>query len=336
MKCIYCLEVKQTNSFTKTEHVLPQSFGKFKNNPTLNGVVCDTCNKYFGDNLELHLGRDTFEGISRFSHNVKKQHEFKSPGKQSRLNIRVNEGRFKGAYAYLEYSDREGAVIIRPVSQAGFKRADSGDYEYFPLDRIPEKDYLDKNFDLKMPKSIVLLSCSVGIAKKHLHERGIDLQTAGEEDYVPASKEEWECDVTGRIDQTIFRAIAKIGFNYLSYWAGSEFVIQKAFDPIRRFIRYGEKVSYPFVFILEKAILGDEPVEGNRRLGHLIILDKSKNGLSIVSKVSLFNWITYSVLLAKGYQGMDLVVRRGQFFNIANGEIYELVPGDKFYQQQKI
>jgi len=69
MKCIYCLEDKPSDSFKKTEHVLPQSFGKFKNNLTLNKIVCDTCNQYFGDNLELPLGRETLEGMARFDQN---------------------------------------------------------------------------------------------------------------------------------------------------------------------------------------------------------------------------------------------------------------------------
>ena len=82
MKCIYCLEEKPSDYFKKTEHVLPQSFGRFKNNFTLNKVVCDDCNKYFGDHLEISLGRDTFEGMSRFEHKIKKPKDFKSPGKK--------------------------------------------------------------------------------------------------------------------------------------------------------------------------------------------------------------------------------------------------------------
>jgi len=57
MTCIYCLKDSNNVSFKKSEHVLPQSFGVFENNFTLNGVVCDSCNKYFGDNLELDLAR---------------------------------------------------------------------------------------------------------------------------------------------------------------------------------------------------------------------------------------------------------------------------------------
>ena len=77
MKCIYCLEDKPIQSFTKVEHVLPQSFGSFQNNFTLHGAVCDECNQYFGDNLEIDLGRDTFEGISRHEYGTIGPKEFK-------------------------------------------------------------------------------------------------------------------------------------------------------------------------------------------------------------------------------------------------------------------
>ena len=337
MKCIYCLEDKPSNCFNKTEHVLSQSFGKFKNNLTLNikndpklkEVICDECNDFFGKNIEISLGRDTFEGMARFDHEVKKPHEFKSLGRKSRLKIKVEEGPFRGAFAYREYSEKDSGIIIKPVPQVGFKkRADGTSYEYFPLDEIPDKEYLEKNFDLKAVKSIVVLGADTEVVQKHLTEKSISFKPEGE--FCPSEdNHDLGCEVTFQIDQIIFRALAKIAFNYLTYWAGPEFVIRQPFNPIRRYIRFGEKESYPFVIIIEKAILGDEPVVGKRRVGHLITLDLSRNKQSIVSQVSLFNLMTYSVLLARDYNGDDFLYRKGSFFNLGDNEIYELAPGDR-------
>lgn len=335
MKCIYCFENKPSYCFEQTEHVLPQSFGKFKNNLTLNiknnpklkEVVCDDCNDYFGKNLEISLGRDTLEGMTRFDHKIKKTNEFKSPGKKSRIEIKIDEKPFKGAYAYREYSELEDGIIIKPLPQVGFKKVADTDYEYFLLDNIPQKEYLDNNFDLAGPKSIVVLGCDVKVAQRHLAEKNISFNPGGE--FCPPAKQgDWECEVTFQIDQTILRALAKIAFNYLAHWAGPELVIKKMFHPIRKYIRFGKETDYPFVVIIEKAILGDEPIVGKRRVGHLITLDWSKNKLSIVSQVSLFNWTTYHILLAKNYQGERVNIRRGSFFNIADNEIVELVPKD--------
>jgi hypothetical protein len=337
MKCIYCLEEKPGDCYKKTEHLLSQSFGKFKNNLTLNiknvpklsEVVCDDCNDFFGKEIEISLGRDSFEGMARFEHEVKKLHGFKSPGKKSRLKIRVNEGQFKGAIAYREYSELADEIIIKPAPQVGLKkRSDGASYEYFPLDEIPDKEHLENNFDLKAKNSIVVLAANIEAARKRLAEKNISFNPDGE---FSTSGENlgMGCEVTGQIDQTIFRALAKIAFNYLAYWAGPGFVMREPFNPIRRYIRFGEKAPYPFVKIIEKAILSDEPIIGKRRVGHLITIDRSKNKQSIVSQVSLFNLMTYSVLLSKDYYGYDFQYRKGSFFNLSDNEIYELTPGDR-------
>jgi len=39
--CIYCQQHKSDDGFTKVEHVMPQSFGRFQNNFTLRNLACD-------------------------------------------------------------------------------------------------------------------------------------------------------------------------------------------------------------------------------------------------------------------------------------------------------
>ena len=43
---------------------MPELLGLFDTHTmTLNNLVCKECNQYFGDNLELYLGRDSVFGI---------------------------------------------------------------------------------------------------------------------------------------------------------------------------------------------------------------------------------------------------------------------------------
>jgi hypothetical protein len=49
--CIYCVTDKPASAFTKVEHVLPQAFGRFRDNLTLKDTVCDDCNEFFGNPL---------------------------------------------------------------------------------------------------------------------------------------------------------------------------------------------------------------------------------------------------------------------------------------------
>jgi hypothetical protein len=115
-----------------------------------------------------------------------------------------------------------------------------------------------------------------------------------------------------------------MAFNYLVYWEGRDFLLNNSFDTSRNFIRYGQKADYPLVMVDENPILGDEPIEGRRRLGHIITVNWASDRISIVSQISLFNWARYRVSLARDFSGTATNIRRGHFFNVSNGEILDL------------
>ncbi len=322
IECIYCREKKPASAYTKAEHVLSQSFGKFKNNLTLIRLVCDACNLFFGDNVELALARDTLEGQSRVDFGVKRAEDFTSPGCRSRIRIKIAEGEFKGAYAFRDYSETDGSVTLQPVPQVGFRQRESAEYKYFPLDELPNKRQLeDLGLDLQHPESIRAVGISAEELSKRLADKGISFQHAG--DVVSASESaSLLCEVQGTIDHTILRGVAKIAFNYLAYWEGGDFVRQTSFDQIRNFVRYGLLASYQLVRVSQQPILSDEGVR--RRVGHLVTVAWAADGVSIVAQVSLLNWLTYLVCLARSYEGERRKITRGHFFNVAAGEILEL------------
>ena len=325
MKCVYCVKDKPISSFTKVEHVIPQSFGMFTNNLTLAKTVCDDCNQYFGDNLEIVMARDTFEGAQRFDFGLKPSKEFKSLGKRSKTTIKIAEGEFKGAYSYKEYSEKQDKIVIKPVPQIGFLKNETAEYEYFLLDQIPHRNYLyEKGFDIKHPRGIRAFGIDVDTARQVLSEKGIKFEYQGEAGPSESPKEDWLCKVEGLIDSIIFRTVAKIAFNYLAHWEGIDFLLQKSFEPTRSFIRYGKQAEYPFVIVDDNPILGDEPVEGRRRLGHIVTVNWTEDRISIVSQVSLLNWASYRVSLARDFSGERRDLRRGHFFNVNNGEIHDL------------
>lgn len=325
MKCIYCVEDKPISSFTKVEHIIPQSFGLFKNNLTLRREVCDDCNQYFGDNLEIVLARDTFEGSSRFEFKLQKPTEFKSFGKKSRMVIKVAEGEYEGAYAYRDYSQEEDRVVIKPAPQIGFLKVNSFEYKYFLLDEIPDKIYLDKNgFEINHPKAIRILGMNIEKANSVLSQKGIGFVVRDGTGPSEHLQKDCLCEVDATMDLIIFRAIAKIAFNYLAYWEGPDFVLHGDFNAIRRFILKGEQMAYPLIRVDDRPILGDEPIEGERRLGHIITLNWASDKVSIVSQVSLLNWATYTVCLAKDFSGQYRNLRRGHFFYTYDQEILDL------------
>jgi len=278
--CIYCLEEKTEDHFSRAEHVMPQSFGKFEKNFTLRGVVCDECNHHFGNALELALGRDTFEGHARFRHGVKKPEDFK-PFRNRRVTFKITEGPFTGCHAYTEYVEEAGGIQVFPMPQVGFLIASTNRYEYFLLTEIPTIDELRKRgFDANNPKSIISLRMEPDEAQRVLAEKGITFNVRGEIPRDP-SRKDLEVEMALTIDDIVWRAIAKIAFNYLAYWQGAAFVLHPAFHVIRRFIRYGERPDYPLIQVADEAILADEPIEGERRLGNLITTAIAMDGVNL-------------------------------------------------------
>jgi len=329
MKCIYCLKDKGPDLFSK-EHVIPESFGVFRNNFTLIKIVCKDCNKYFGDNLEIALARDTLEGGLRFSYKVKDPKDFRTLGQKSRLVFKVAEGEFKGAYFYREYSEEKMKIIGKPLPQVAFLKKSDKQYDYFLIEDVPEKELLEqKGYDLNSPQAIIILSENHKEVIEQLEGKGIKFKVGGIIE--PANKDKdsflWECECEGLVDATILRAVAKIAFNYLAFWNETIFMLNPSFDPTRRFIRFGERPGYALTEISEDPILGDEPVVGTRRLGHILTVNWADDQKSIVARVGLFNRMTYAVCLAKDFQGERREIRRGHFFSPHNQQIIELAAG---------
>lgn len=323
MQCIYCLQEKGSASFTKAEHVIPESFGKFKNNFVLYEVVCDECNQYFGDNLEINLARDTYEGsIAMYEYKIKKPSEFKSIGKKSRIKIIVQEGLLKGAYAYPEYVPQEKKICLKPLPQVGFLKVDSREYDYFLLDEIPSALFFNNRVhNINTPRGITTLGCDHETAADALRRKGFSLRSGANRDclYVQPGQSK----IYGKNDQKIARAIAKIGFNYLAYWEGSKFVLRNDFDPIRKYIIAGQKPDYSVISVNKTAILPEEREIGYRKLGHIVITHSMFNGTLPFVFISLFNWASYAICLANKFSGEKKDIARGHFFNLYDKSIKE-------------
>ena len=324
-KCIYCLEERGRGSYTKVEHVLPQSFGTFEpQNFILRNVVCDECNQYFGSNLEIHLGRDTYEGQLRFTHGVKDASEFQSAGQQTRIVLKLAEGPFAGCFVKRRFAPRKGEIEVTPLPQVGFLLAPTDHYEYFLLADIPSLAELQvKGFNGDRPRSIRGVAVDPEVLTQFLEERGIPFRFAGVDDSPSDRPETILCQFEGTIDQVIRRAIAKIAFNYLAHWQGPEFLHRPEFDMARRYIRYGTLPDYKMMRVDEEAILEGEPLEGPRVLGHIITAGWT-DVRSVLAQVALFNWLSYRISLTKEFPHPRPEIQRGHIFDVTNRKIHEL------------
>jgi hypothetical protein len=322
---------KPASKFIKREHVIPQCFGVFPNdNLVLHKTVCDDCNQYFGDNIELYMGRDSFEGFARVKFGIKPKKQLKS---RRRIKNKINQGEHKGVIVTEEKVGEDGQIKIQKVPQVGFFSGIEQEYFYFEMGQIPTKDNLiSKGFLLK--NEIVWIIGDENEYKllvKELEEKGIPLKNdvALTKDDTNGLSVLVESSIT--IDRTIMRGLCKIALNYLASQVSNQFVLSENFDPVRNFIRYGNGKSDDFLIVNQPPILHEdqflEKFGAKVTRGHLIVLSWAKNAL--ISKLSLFNELTYKINLCSGYKGIWMPIKFGHHFDLDKKEVTKLLSVSK-------
>lgn len=328
MRCIYCTEEKPASSFKKREHVIPRSFGMFApDNLVLKGSVCDDCNQFFGNEIELFLGRDTFESIERLRHGMKAKEPLRD---RRRIKSKIRTGPFKGAIVRERGLGKSGRIDVERSVQAGFYHTQRGEYDFFEPKDIPSaKALAERGYAVKNAKILMIAEDGdelEGLIAK-LNGLGFSLnvkteliEQAPSEGIVPI-----ETNIT--LDKIIMRGFCKIAFNYLAYVAGGNFVLLPDFNPIRNYIRNNEGESDHFFSVNLPPILHDdqrlEKVDAKVTQGHLIIV--GWRGRKVVSKVSLFNTLTFGIRLCPDFKGIWRPIKSGHHFDVERKEVTRLV-----------
>src|SRR3989442_2773904 len=141
---------------------------------------------------------------------------------------------------------------------------------------------------------------------------------------------EMEVEVAFTVNQGIRRCIAKYVFNYLAFVSGLEFVTGPDFDISRQFVRYGGSPPYPVVVESFSPILHDDLPSKRQSNGHLLTLNWAPSRRDLVGRISLFNYLTYSVSLCRGFSGsLWRPIRSGVHFDIERKTVQPLVPISK-------
>ncbi|MGD9305992.1 MAG: hypothetical protein PVF79_17105 [Desulfobacterales bacterium] len=146
----------------------------------LHKKVCDECNQYFGDTIELYMGRDSFEGFARIKHGIKPKKALKN---RRRIKSMILNGDNRGALVTECDVDANGQIKIEKIPQVGFYFIEKQDYVYFEIGQIPTKEYLLENgYDIKNEMIwIIGDEIEYGMLVSELKDKGIDLK----EDFNP-------------------------------------------------------------------------------------------------------------------------------------------------------
>jgi hypothetical protein len=268
--CIYC---RSTAPPKGREHVIPQSFGTFKNNWTLT-CVCDGCNGYFARELEVAFARDTVEAYLRLEHGLKPPNAaFQLLNRRMQMTV-VGSPFYQGAKTVLVPTVDGVSVAPFPKSQVAFCK--DGDEDVWI-------DFEDLNPQTVAPfcgdanVKIKIVGHEQTPAERviaRLAELGINFVLQGRHESTLANENnkvviEHEFD----LDLTVLRTVAKVAFNYVAKTLGAGFARRSEFDSLRRFVRYGEAPTWQVVTLAERRALGtDRGCTGERpeiTRGHL-------------------------------------------------------------------
>jgi len=321
--CVYCRTT--TGSFKNGEHVIPKAFGTFGQQTwVLHDCVCDSCNSFFGNNLEVFFNRSSLEGLERFKH-----------GKPRRDAADIHRDRVMVVSA----SQQSKGMKFAPVShellpQVGFLFAGQSEREFFTLDELEGMENLDKTkYNLKNPDGISLLARDEKSYKrlaKALLKLGIAFEKQREAP--PMGPHTVELDYTVKCDVKNFRTIAKIAFNYMAKVREPAYCLRSDFDPIRDYIRNGNRPPFAPVVPSNVPILAYDTETKRQTPGHIIVLETKDNGGTIQSRVSLYNGVTYTVTLAKYFSSALSLTDVGHHFDFEQKIINPLRTGKKNYR----
>lgn len=318
MTCIYCEGSKRVGEFDR-EHVLPEAFGKFKDAPVLHDTVCKDCNQYFGNTVDNRLARGSLQGAVRYFRGIKPLRRFRDVDqKRVKLSARapsqptLRQAEFVGtpegeglaftpgiSYQSI-FSNTKQFISLETLERGGWKKSDDIDRQHPVI-----LSYSDAHVLERIQQALAQLKLGVEILDT------IDKTEAGQRVLV----------VVDAVieDLLLYRAIAKIAFNYLAYTIGRDFALRPIFDRTRAFIRQGSSSN---TFVRKRSpinIFGDRD-EAARRRGHIIALELAADGTTVVGFVEFFGVITYSVTLGMFGQ-LAIPISSGHYFDIVSTKV---------------
>jgi hypothetical protein len=294
--CIYC---KRRGVSFDGEHVIPKAFGKFdSNNLVLRNTVCRDCNNFFSRELEQPFSRGSLEAAMRVRYGLKNPSDGNEI-RRDRVEFVIPIGEFKGARLYLDASPYN-TPYMSYHPQAGFKRASDNGRQFFLLQELQAMPSFKSDNSLRNDAhAIVLINNSKDERDQIFVEfERLKIKFKNALKAVPPTfTRETTLEIRAVVDKISARTIAKIAFNYMAAMMGSERCLHPDFDAVREFIRNGTDPRYQVFACSKQPVLASDSQHWRQTDGHLIALDVANAARQVRAKVSLFNALTYDILL---------------------------------------
>lgn len=325
MICIYCVTDKPRHSFNR-EHVLPESFGRFRDNLVLHDAVCSDCNRYFGETLDRALARSTSEGLERYSWHVKPASDVEAfRYGDVLLRLEAPESGWHNALVRKVPTDMPGEDYIELVPQAVFKRSDGEGVVHVPLWDLRRGAWRDdRSIDPCLGVRVLAPADVFDEVAGVLAEFDVTFNSVQELEAPQVENGEATIRHHFALTDDLKRSIAKIALNYLTYTNGTELAVEAVFDPVRNFVRFGTQPSQPMVLVVPYTRLGIVRDDGQVPVVHYLTLEHDNTETALLTHVTLFHWAVYQVVLADRVAD-DLDIRpSGHLFNVSDMTCYAM------------
>lgn len=231
---------------------------------------------------------------------------------------------------------------VRLIPQLGFPRKDTGGYVYFTLSEIKKGLELD-NLNVGNGIEVKIIANTKDEYEELISFlKEINMPFGEERKFSSIKLDNGKLNVNIEfiIDTILARGVAKIGFNYMANMCGGTFACHDDFNMIRQFIRYDKTPLGELRETIEPSnqpILEDES-SNRRRLGHILGLMWDIKRRHVLAKVSLFNSITWTVMLAKDFSGIFREIKSGHFYDIQNLTVNQrpVIPREQIPYQTRL
>lgn len=335
--CIYCSVEKTHVSFNR-EHVIHAAFGGFEGALTLvsphDPAVCIDCNSAFSSSIDLAVTRDSVEAMLRLDSGLKSPLEVAELFRKSvRLQLPEENEFGLGALSVTLVPTPDGSdVTVVPVPQVRFQRKTGGFKSMTEKQLLASDPRMDAEIDAAAKKDLFWPSYDEGARERLIALLDkYDLPFVPGESFNPPPDQEADFEAHIGLDRLIARAIAKIAFNYLAKMSGMSelsFVENRDFDPIRRFVRYGDGQPSSFVKIVEMPSELTGLGKAGRLDRHYLGLDwKEGNGEPILCFVRLFGVVAYEVRLAWDTTVLWRPLRHAHLYDLSSRRVRKVSGG---------
>jgi len=319
--CIYCKTQKIASDFGR-EHVLPEAFGKFKDTLVLHDAVCKECNQYFGNTLDNRLARGSMQGAIRYFRGVKPLKKFKDVDRERvKLSARAPDQANLRQAEFVETPEGEGLIFTPGITYLSIS---SNKKQFVSLEALESGEW-NKSDDIDRQQLVILSYSNVHILERiqrALANLKLGVEILDTIDETEAGQRVLVVVDAVMEDIVLYRAIAKIAFNYLAYKMSRDFALQPIFDRTRAFIRQGSEATIWVKKIPQMKISGDRE-EAARRRGHIVAVELAADGTTIEGFVEFFGVMTYKVTLGKFGQ-LAIPISAGHYFDVISKQVIQM------------